>query len=587
MMSLQNPAGFWALLGIPAILAIHFLQRQSRRVPISTLFLLDQLERENLSGHRVERLKSSIPLWLQLAMVLGLTWLLVDPQWLEMAPVQRVVVVMDGSASMLASQPSVTKGLPQELRRLQALAKTTEFIVLDSRLREEQVYRGTTLAELEKALQAWKPGGGAHDNGPALRLGRSLADRKGLLIFVTDKPDGELPLEAKRLSFGEPLANVGFAGLTTFEKEGQALWEAVVKNHGATPESRSWWSEGENGSKTAPQQITLAPNQNLTLQGLLPPRGEPFTLKLSNDEFPLDDTLPALREQPKEVLLELPAGDEAEVAFYKKLFLGLPNVRLAGDLETPHVPILRGEVRPTPLPTGPAIILTKEDREKANMLTAEILTEKHPMVDGLNFQGLMATDTPTFTVKQSDEVLIWQGERALVYLRGTGANEKLLLNFDLIRSNARKLPAVVVLLHRYLQRVRLALPMREWANVDCGQALPVAISTEKDAPPVVLAIPGQADRVLTPDALRTLRAPDEPSLLTVRQGEKEWLMAACRFADVREANLAKNGPSNELANAQAATVQQLNREDRYWRLWMLGILGVALGSWGYLGRRNS
>jgi len=34
-----NPLGLLALLGIPAVLAIHFLQRKAKELPVSTLFL--------------------------------------------------------------------------------------------------------------------------------------------------------------------------------------------------------------------------------------------------------------------------------------------------------------------------------------------------------------------------------------------------------------------------------------------------------------------------------------------------------------------------------------------------------------------
>ena len=45
--------GFSALLGVPAILLIHFLQRESRRVVVSTLFLIEQLAPISAQGRRV------------------------------------------------------------------------------------------------------------------------------------------------------------------------------------------------------------------------------------------------------------------------------------------------------------------------------------------------------------------------------------------------------------------------------------------------------------------------------------------------------------------------------------------------------
>ena len=37
-LSFGNPLGFIALLGIPTVIAIHFLQRRSKQALVSTLF---------------------------------------------------------------------------------------------------------------------------------------------------------------------------------------------------------------------------------------------------------------------------------------------------------------------------------------------------------------------------------------------------------------------------------------------------------------------------------------------------------------------------------------------------------------------
>ena len=74
-MFFTHPAALWALAGLPVVVAIHFLQRRSRRQTITTLFLLDQMRRQSETGNRIERLRMSIPLWLQLLMVLMLVLL--------------------------------------------------------------------------------------------------------------------------------------------------------------------------------------------------------------------------------------------------------------------------------------------------------------------------------------------------------------------------------------------------------------------------------------------------------------------------------------------------------------------------------
>ena len=55
---------------------------------------LGAVEQESRGGPRWERLRGSVPLWMQLLMVLLFTWLWVQPHWLERSAVQRVGVVL-------------------------------------------------------------------------------------------------------------------------------------------------------------------------------------------------------------------------------------------------------------------------------------------------------------------------------------------------------------------------------------------------------------------------------------------------------------------------------------------------------------
>ena len=124
---LGQPWGLLALLGLPAVLAIHLLQRRAVVIPVSTLFLLEALPRESDAGRRVERLRGSLPLGLQLLGVLILTWLLTDPQWLEKNSVQRIAVVLDSSASMSVAKPVVLTDLPRDLARLASATTQSEL----------------------------------------------------------------------------------------------------------------------------------------------------------------------------------------------------------------------------------------------------------------------------------------------------------------------------------------------------------------------------------------------------------------------------------------------------------------------------
>ena len=585
MLTFNNPLGFWALLAIPAILGIHFLQRKSVILPIATLFLLDQMQRESVSGQRIERLRPSIPLWLQLLMALLLTWLLVQPRWLEKSQVQRVVVVLDGSISMSAFQKKLEKELPQELGRLGSLVTTTEYILMESLLEEENLYHGTSLADLTKALQHWKPTGGSHDLAPALRIGRSLADKDGLLIVATDQAQENLPFGAKVFSVGSPLENVGFAGMMLEERDGQLLWKATLKNYGATAQKRNWWTS-IGGKPNAPQSVTLAPGQAEALQGLIPPTVNSILVTTDADEFTVDDSLTILRPQPKKLAVVLPKAEtvtRAEAKLYEQLFNSLSDVTLTVDPNTANVQVVAYDPLNPALPAKPAIVFIRDSRPASalSIMQGEILPEPHPFVDGLNWQSLLCLDAMRIPFKTTDDSLLWQGERSLIFLRGEGLSRQLCFNFDLRHANAHKLPAFVVLVHRFFEAIRLQLPLHEVRNCESGQRLQLAPTMGEKAEPIVITWDG-GKRTLPARQASLIKAPATTGEFRVHQGALELMHGACHFADTREADFSQASPQNDLISAKAKLVERFAKEDSHWQLAVIFTLLAALISWWFV-----
>ena len=129
---ISNPAGLWALLGIPLVLLIHFLQRKAKVLPVSTLFLLEKTVRESASGRRFDRLVNSVPLWMQLLAVLLLAWLLAEPRYRKARSVQRIAVVLDSSASMEPFRDRLADALVRRLPELAGLASVSEITLFES-----------------------------------------------------------------------------------------------------------------------------------------------------------------------------------------------------------------------------------------------------------------------------------------------------------------------------------------------------------------------------------------------------------------------------------------------------------------------
>src|SRR4051812_42553645 len=112
---ISNAAGWWALLGLPAVLLIHFLQQKKKPRSVSTLFLLDHLEPESVGGRSWQRVRASAALFLQLLAVAVLTWMLLQPREIVETSSGRVVLVLDSSVSMQAFRNEAVAAVERQI----------------------------------------------------------------------------------------------------------------------------------------------------------------------------------------------------------------------------------------------------------------------------------------------------------------------------------------------------------------------------------------------------------------------------------------------------------------------------------------
>jgi Aerotolerance regulator N-terminal len=587
-LSFGNPLGFLALLGLPAVVAIHFLQRRARLLRVSTLFLLQQLHRESQGGPRFERLRASIPLWLQLLAVLLLTWLMVEPRWLAQNSVQQVVVVLDGSASMSVSRSRMERELPKALETLSRAAAITEFYLLDSRRDAGHLYHGNRAGELMEAARKWQPAGGAHDPAPSLRLARSLAGREGTVVFVTDHEHKDLPLGARLLAIGQPEENTGIAGVSVEEKDGRTIWRAVLRNYGTSPAVREWWAI-TGGSEGPRQQVTIPPGAVLNVQSAFAEGQTDITLHLTPDAFVMDDTAVVVKPRPRTLTALLPAkemnlGTAQQV--YPRLLSAMPGVTVTADRAAADLEIVHYNPLDPSLPSLPACLFVRDPRTDAALLTGQFIQEEHPYFKGLVWQGLLVQDSFTIPAAPGDEVLLWLGERPLIFLRGPARQRQLCFNFDLRQSNALKLPAFVLTVHRFLEDVRRGVVREEWRNLECSQRLDCPVAYGAGEVTLTIQPPGGSLRreTVKADAAPLLTAPDTPALIELHQGDRLLLRGGVAFADVREADFTAAASAQNLDGIQAALVRRHSREDTTWRAWLLALAATALASWYFIHR---
>ncbi len=557
-----NPLGFLALAAIPVILAIHFLQRESRRLTASTLFLLEHLEPESAQGRRFQRLRSSVPLWLQLLAALLAAWLLVQPRWIRPSATQHIVLVVDSTVSMRAFREEMLRAVAEETAGMARASAHTEWQLLESDRTRPTLYSGPNRPALLEALKTWKPELGAHDPGPQLEAAQNLLGGKGTLIFVSDRKR-ELPAGVLLLAVGRPFDHCGFAGVSV---EG-SHWRALARNNGRSPQRRNWWVEAE-GQKSAPQVLAFGPDATLELSGSFPPGASRCELVMDSDAFTLDSRLPFLQPRLKRLAVREDAAPPEFGSFFEKFLQSLERADAAGggraDLELaiydPFAPRL---------PQGTAIVFVSDPLPAQGAPPGSVTASGDPLAAGLNWSGLLVHDNLQIPHQPEDDVLVWQGERPLIFLRQAGAGSLLVVNFDLRASNAARLPAFVLLLHRFAEEVRAARVAPEARNFETGEVLSVS-SDPHLPPPVLTAPPGPA-----------LRAPAEPGFFRVTQGASELVDGAAHFADARAADFREASSENAVRGETARTTQRNSQADLFAPVWMLALGAAMAGSWGW------
>ena len=585
-MILTNPWGLLALLGIPAVFLIHFLQRQAQVIPVSTLFLLEQTQRESTSGRRFDRLTNSIPLWLQLLMVLLLAWLLAEPRYKSKTSTQQVAIVLDSSASMSVFQDELKSTLEEELPKLKGPASKLQIYLLTSDPNEPLLYSGDKPEEALARLEEWTPTAGAMDPTAALRLARSRIRSEGLLVYLTDNEERtQLPFDTQLLAIGKPTDNIGFTGLN-FSEDGKS-WQATVRNYSDDSNTRGWQVLFPDGSLSEKRELALSADGITTLTGTFPESADYLTVKLDPDAFALDDQLPIVKPAPKNLntVSQLPPKFND---FEKRFLSFFPNLEVKATTD-PDLTLASYDPLLPIIPETHSVITINETARSRKFLAGGIVSEPHPLTQGLNWQALQSRETIPFPVTESDKVLLWQGQRPLIVLREVTApedepssrpKEHLIFNFDLSLSNALKLPSTVILLHRFTSGLREQKIAFEAINTETNQEVVLA---HNPSPKLVTKQPNAEGSFLTREvpSNEALRAPSLPGYFEVSQGETTLLKSASHFADTREADLRSAASYNELTRLTASAIDQNTNEDKWWPVWVLLTIAALLAAWHF------
>lgn len=595
----SNPSALYALLALPVIILIHFLQERSRRVRVSTLFLLEHAAPISVGGARFERLRNSLPLWLQLLAALIVTWLLAEPRWTRQDSRQSIAIVLDASISMSAFQENLQPTLSKALAPWSRAAITTDWLLTQSDTRLPTLYKGNKLNDLLDALKSFSPSQSTHDPTNALLIARSLVKASGTVLFITDHRPVSLPSDTGLIALGSPVPNIGFAGLTTTSSSSPnpqseiqnptSTYSALVRNPSPSPQTREWWTElpqAPPGSQlTAKQSITLAPGQSITLSGAFPPNMDQVILYLTPDDFPVDDILPIRRPQPRRLLAEirLPSGPTQEL--FSTLLTSLENLDLPSESATASTDLLVTELGES-VPTH-AIQFTSPGAGSTTALDpAPVVADNHPFTRDLDWASLLTPAPADLTLADSDQPLLWKGGKPLALLRqdiqedGT-RTQRLLLAWNPAESSAARNPAVLILLHRFTEHLRTQKRTFHAENLETHQ--PLNLSSNPKSPRSLTTtkspLPSSSSAPSISGSPSSNTAPPIPTFFDVHEGDTHLLSAAAHFGDTRESDFTNAETLDETANLRRQSALKQTEADPLTPLYLLALMSIILLSW--------
>lgn len=572
MLTFANSAGFWALLGLPLLVLIHCLQRKARRLPVSTLFLLPPLPVPSHAGRKLERWRSSRAFWLQVLAVLLLAWLLAQPRLLEEDSSQQIALVLDSSISMDAFRTEIIMGLTHDSSRLQTAATTTEWTLMESNATRPPLYKGLERAALLSALDHWQPNLGSHDPAAALRNARAAVGPDGLVVFVSDRPM-PLPADVLPVSYASPIENVGIAAAgDEVDSMGKRRWKILARNYSAVPLRRTWWLETETGH-SKPATLEFGPGQALAVEGYFPEGIDRVTFVLEPDAFTADDRAPLVASIPKTMRYAV-VGPDGFAERLQPLLASLTAVQPTASPQEADL-IFSCSADYAPLPSASQLFF-RQTSDEVPLTRNPAAPEPSALMEGLNWGGLLYHTAAPFVPDPSDEPLLWSADGPLILLRPHAFGKDLLFNFDPRFSNAGRLPAFVLLVHRYVNERRASRPAPERANRLGAQ--PLHLHLPENAR-VSFSVGNTSPKQMTSTAAALLNVPSPPTFFEVTADGQAWLTGASLFPDPRESDFS-SAASAPLPDATVkAQANSRSRADPFTPLWLLLLLAALLGSW--------
>lgn len=530
-MFLAFPAALFAAIALPLLAAIYLLRSRRRRVPVSSLLLWRLQRPVREGGLVVERLRTPLLFYLELAALALLVLAAAAPRIRSATAVKPLVAVLDDSYSMQARA-----GTSARERAARALLDEVENggwhpvrLVLAGATPQSL---GEARWKLDPALlERWTCMAVTADLDAAVALAFDLGGPACQVLVLTDHAPaaGKLTGSARWWAFGSSAPNtaiVAASRLSQGDERDRCLIE--IANLSTTPQTTVLRIQNETTHGTAPSSsLTLAPGEERRFEW----DGESATFRasLTEDALAIDNEAWLLPSPPSTVRVAQLVADHLLKA---DLDRALAATQAAVPTQDAPDLVLTDRIESLRPRGGEWVVRFAVEPDAKAYLGPFIADTRHALTQGLSLSGVIwgggRSSLPgTAVVSAGDIPLVTDIERP-------DGRHDLWIRLRLALSTLQNTPNWPALIWNLLSWRQSALPGLDAANYRLGTT--VQLTLPPGAETIRLIGPTGETKSLESRASRMLLPADRPGIFSVQVGASSY-RCAVNATDARESSL--------------------------------------------------
>jgi len=283
---LTSPFALFALLAVPALVAIYLFQRRYRVRDVSSLVLWDAIRQPSIGGRTRERLQLPLTFWLEVLAVLLLAFAAAQPLLPKWSHSRPLVIVCDDSLSMQAGNAR---------EKAIAFAKSE---LAKRRFAPVRIIVAGATPRFERDFAQWTCTSPSSDLDAAIALAASAAGRNALVLILTDHaPERAIdPGRIRWQAFGAPLPNLGFVAAT---RAGDRILLEIANDSSST--------QSTTLHVVRDTRVNVPPHARQRVQLTVPSR--PVEVSLSDDAAAFDNRVTLLPDHRPPIRVALRIAD--------------------------------------------------------------------------------------------------------------------------------------------------------------------------------------------------------------------------------------------------------------------------------------